>query len=104
MPTGRVQSRHYPQAKITHSTATVGTGSGEAVPADDYRSYLLLINDSANTIYLKFAEAAATNEGIRLDANGGSYEISAPNGNLDTRAINAIATGSSSTLLINKAR
>lgn len=96
-----VQSNRHLISRLTHSTATVGTSSGEAVAANTSRTYLILINDSANTIYLKLNDTAVMNEGIRLAANGGSYEMSVRNGNLDDRAINAIA-GSSSTLLITE--
>lgn len=105
--TGRtVPSRHHPQATLTHKTASVTESSTEVVAQDKYRSYLLLINDSPETIYIKFGATAAKNEGIRLDANGGSYECHAGKGNLDTQAVNAIALSGSParTLLITKAR
>lgn len=91
--------------QIAHSTATVGTTEDEAVAANPNRSYLLLINQHATQIiYLKFGGVAAVaNEGIRLNAAGGSLEISGRNGNLDTRAIRAVADGANTPLLISEA-
>lgn len=38
------------------------------------RRRVLFVNDSANTIYLAKGDVAAANKGIRLNANGGSFE------------------------------
>lgn len=83
----------------THTTATVTTASGEALAANTSRKYALLINDSDVTIYLKIGVAAVLNEGIRLNANGGSYELATALGNLATGAINAIHGGSGDKVL-----
>lgn len=44
--------------------------------ARERRSQLYIINDGANIIYLGFGNAAVTNRGIRLNANGGVYFVS----------------------------
>lgn len=78
---------------VTHSTLAVTTSSQTALAANANRKYALLANDSDTTIYVKIGAAAVANQGIRLNPNGGSYEISAAIGNLHTGAINAIHGG-----------
>lgn len=89
--------------ELAHNAVTVGTSTVAAAAANENRTYLLLINDSANTIWVKFGAAAVANEGIRLNANGGSFEMSSENGNLDTRACNALAGAINSELLVTEA-
>jgi len=85
---------------LTHAAVTVGAATTAALAANANRKYALLINDSDTAIYIKFHAAAVANQGIRLNASGGSYEMSAQQGNLDTRAINAISTGAGKVLLV----
>ena len=54
---------------------TVGVVNTLVAGANLDRSYLMLVNDSVNVVYLSFGVAAVLNMGIRLNANGGSYEI-----------------------------
>jgi hypothetical protein len=65
------------------------------------RFFMLFINDSDYAQYLKFGADAVLNESIRLNANGGSYEISASAGNLYTGAVNVIAA-TAGTLLVTE--
>lgn len=81
----------------------IGTDSTNVLDSNDTRIYLLLTNDSDEAIYIKFGAAAALNEGIRLNANGGSYEISPANANLYQGVINAICTSGSKKLLVCEA-
>ena len=60
------------------------------------------MNDSDSAIYLMIGAAAVANQGIRINANGGAYEMSAANGNLDTRAINAISAIAGKILLVTE--
>ena len=84
----------------THTTLNVTTNTQAALAANANRLYALLVNDSDTTIYIKIAAAAVANQGIRLNANGGSYEISKKLGNLNTGAINAIHGGSGNKVLL----
>jgi hypothetical protein len=86
----------------THTYATIGASTGVALAANASRKYALLINDSDSAIYLMFNASAVLNQGIRLNANGGSYEMSSANGNLDVRVINAISSGASKNLLVTE--
>jgi hypothetical protein len=84
----------------THSVATVTTVTGAALAANAARLYALLVNDSDTAIYIKLGAAAVANQGIRLGANGGSYEMSKKLGNLYTGAINAIHGGTGNKVLL----
>lgn len=85
---------------VTHTTVAIGVVSDAALAANANRKYALLVNDSDSVIYLKIGAAAVANAGIRLNASGGSYEMSAQYGNLDTRVINAISSGAGKVLLV----
>ena len=87
---------------LAHTTATIGASTGAALAANANRKYALLVNDSDAVIYLKIGAAAVLNQGIRLNANGGSYEMSAQYGNLDSRVINAISSSANNYLLITE--
>lgn len=84
----------------THTVATVTMASGEALAANGDREYALFINDSDTVIYLKLGATAVVNQGIRLNINGGSYEMSRAFGNLCQRVVNAIHGGSGDKLLL----
>jgi hypothetical protein len=68
---------------------SVDTASEEIVPANPDRVALILCNDHATqVIYLGLGTTAAVNQGIRLNAAGGSHRIDYFRG-----AVNGIATG-----------
>ena len=58
-----------------------------------HRKYLRLVNDSDQVIYIGLGTAALLSQGIRLNASGGSYEMSFKLGNLFMGAVNAIHGG-----------
>jgi hypothetical protein len=72
-------------------SATVTTADQEIVAVNPNRRYLLVQNDSDTTVYLSLNGAAVVGSGIRLNANGGSYEVNFTN--LYTGAVNAIHDG-----------
>lgn len=84
----------------THSEATVTTASGAALAANHSRRYALMINDSDTDIYIRLGETAVANEGIRINAGGGSYSISPVHGNMFLGAINAIHGGTGNKVLL----
>lgn len=86
--------------QLTHTAYNATTSTTEALAASTTRTYLLIINDSDTTVYLKFGAAAVLNQGIRLNANGGSAEFSPRNGNVDTRAVNVIHGGAGNKALL----
>ncbi len=75
-----------------HTEASVTATTAVALAANESRVYALFVNDSASTMYLRLGEAAIANEGIRLNANGGSFEMTQQQGNLYTGAVNVIGT------------
>jgi hypothetical protein len=85
-----------------HTAPTIGNTTTAALAANTSRLYALFINDSDETIYLKLGAAAVLNAGIRLNANGGSYEMSAGQGNLYTGVVNGICTSGGKKLLVTE--
>jgi len=85
---------------LTHTQPTIAATTTVALVANTSRRYALFENDSDEIIYIKIGAAAVLNQGIRLNASGGSYEMSAEIGNLDTRVVNAICTSGSKVLLV----
>jgi hypothetical protein len=73
-------------------SATVDTISSVVLAANPGRRYATLINDSDEVIYLALYDTAEMNKGIRLNAEGGSYEISFVNAY--TGPISAISSAS----------
>lgn len=72
-----------------HSVVTTaGAGSILALAANAARKGFLLVNDSDTVMYVNVVGGAAVvNQGIRINANGGSYEESVENGNMTALAI-----------------
>ena len=61
--------------RATHRTFTC-TATEQIVSDENLlRQYCLMVNDGDADIYLGLDMPAAANKGIRLNANGGSYEI-----------------------------
>jgi hypothetical protein len=87
---------------MTHSVVNVGIATTLVLAANPSRKYALIINDSDTVIYVKFGTTAILNSGIRLDANGGKYEMSALQGNLFTGEINAISSVDLKKLLVTE--
>ncbi len=87
----------------THTAPSAGNAvSAEILPANPERVYALIVNDSDTIVYLGLGVAAAMNEGIRLNAAGGSYEMSERLGNLFTGAVNAISSAAGKKLLVTE--
>lgn len=83
---------------------TTGTGSVVVLQANPHRHSVLLVNDSDTVIYLAKAPTAVLNAGIRLNANGGSYEdlMCGYDGSIYTGMYSAINAVGSKTLLVNE--
>ncbi len=91
-----------PSLTIAHTTAAM-TGSSAAVLATNQgRKYALIVNDGSESCYLNLGSTAVASEGIRINANGGNYEISRNWGNLYTGAINGITASGAVTLLVTE--
>mgnify|MGYP001589555120 CR=1 FL=1 len=84
----------------THTAVNMTTASGAALASNTSRLYALLVNDSDTTIWIKLGATAVANQGIRLNPNGGSYEMSKKLGNLYTGAINGIHASSGNKVIL----
>lgn len=92
-----------PQVVVSHSVVNVAITSTQVVAANTSRGFLLIENDSDTSLYCKIGVAAVVNEGIRINSNGGSFEMSRTNRNLDTRAVNCIHGGAGTkTMLVTE--
>lgn len=72
----------------------------EVVPNNPERRYCLLVNDSDATAYISLGSPAVANQGIRVNANGGSYEINLTNP--FSGPIYAISTGVTKRMMITE--
>ncbi|KKM96833.1 hypothetical protein LCGC14_1174140 [marine sediment metagenome] len=84
----------------THTEASATATTSAALAASDKRAYAMFQNDGDNDVYLRLGEAAIKNEGILINANGGSYEISDRLGNLFLGAVNCITASGTSVVLV----
>ena len=71
----------------THTKVDVVAGSVLLLAANANRKYALIVNDSVTDMYISLGTAAVPYRGIRINANGGSYEMSGQQGNLYRGAI-----------------
>ena len=69
----------YALRKINRLPVGVTTSSSLILPADEQRKFCVFVNDSNENIYLQLGLPAVLNEGIRISANGFSYEIDITN-------------------------
>ena len=85
-----------------HTAVTVGSSSTAVLSASETAAYRLMVNDSDEVIYINLGGTAAANTGIRLNASGGSYEMSVAGGNWFNGAITAICASGSKKLLVTQ--
>lgn len=78
--------------------ATVGAVTTEVVAANPSRMHLVLVNDSTQVMYLAFGADAVIGSGVRINASGGSYEMTPDN--LYCGAIDAICAGGQANMTI----
>lgn len=83
-----------------HTTASMTSSSATVLALNDDREYALFVNDGSATVYIKVGATAVANQGIRINANGGSYEMSRALGNLSDVAVNGITASGTATLLV----
>lgn len=82
-------------AQATTTSVTVGDTSTAVVASNGERIKVILINDSNETIYLAYGADAVANQGVRLNASGGSIVEGEFTG-----AINAICSSGSKNLTV----
>jgi hypothetical protein len=91
---------------IAHTALTCSTASQQALASRAARMYALLVNDSDTAIYAALSATstgvAAAATGIRINANGGSYEMGSGISNLYCGWIFAMSTTANKSLLITE--
>lgn len=83
------------------TVATVGTTSVQLLAATE-RAYAILVNDSDAKVFLGFGEAAVYGSGVRLNANGGCFEVNWTN--MWRGAINGISDGANKAVSLIEGR
>ena len=84
----------------TTGKISVGAVSTAVLAANANRIFAQFVNDSDEEIYLDLSDTAVMNEGIRLNANGGSFEIGSTN--LYTGAVTAISGVAAQNLTVSE--
>jgi len=87
-------------SSATSTKVSVGTTSTTVLSANPNRRLAVFVNDSDTEIYLSLSSTAVLNEGIRLNANGGLYEINLMN--LYTGEVSAISSADSKNLTVTE--
>ena len=78
LPVGVAEYNRF--SETTKSKVEVATSSAVTIlSAKGGRQYALIVNDGPNVVYLDLGPSAELEKGVRLNANGGSYEITSVN-------------------------
>ena len=85
-----------------HTAVSCAATSTVALALRGSRVAALFINNSTQTIWIAINQTAVANEGIRLNANGGSYFITDADGNLDRDVVNCIVASGTGTILVTE--
>lgn len=87
---------------MAHTTASMSSATGAVLAVNNDRKYALIVNDGSVDVYLNLGAAATANAGIRINANGGHYEITREAGNLTGVVINGITASGTATVLVTE--
>ena len=95
-PFGGASDPNLLDGTITKGNANVASASATTVlAANSARKYAAIVNNCNYDVYLDFSSTASKGWGIRLNKQGGSYEMTTEN--LARRVISAIASTSDGT-------
>ena len=96
-----LRNRYAGELSEDETTVTVGTSFGEVIGSDPDRLGLLIVNLSANTVYVGINNDVSTTNGIRLGATGGSVSFNVTDdGMLLPRTWFGLATGAGSNIYV----
>lgn len=85
----------------TENTVAVGVASTQVLGNDPERVSVVLVNLSANVIFIGFDAGVSATRGIRLTANGGQVSYNAREDyTLPIREVHALATAAASDLYV----
>ena len=85
---------------VTHTAVTVANATTAVAAANADRKWLLIVNNSDETIYLKLGAAAVLNQGIRINAAGGALELT--DRSLYLGAVNGICASGGKVALVSE--
>jgi len=88
----------FPITSVTNTEITVGSTSTNVLTGNSARLLATFVNNSDEDIYISFGGTAVQNAGIRLNANGGLYEIG--QSNLYVGLVSAICTSGGKSLTV----
>ena len=91
-----------PKITYAHTTASMTSSTAAVLALNDDREYALIVNDGSVDVYLKIGAVAIANQGIRINANGGSYEMNSALGNLSDVAVNGITVSGTATVIVTE--
>jgi len=87
-------------SSATTTKISVGSSDTQVLVANAARKFAVFVNDSDEAIYLDLSATAVMNEGIRLNAAGGAYEINLLN--LYTGEVSAICASGTKNLTVTE--
>jgi len=87
-------------ATATPTKISVGSSSSTILAANANRNFAVFVNDSDENIYISLSGTAVMNEGIRLNSNGGAYEINQTN--MYTGIIKGICSSGSKNITVTE--
>lgn len=90
----------YSSSSLTETATTTQAPSVLVLSANSSRTYARITNDSDTAIYIGTASTSSINEGIRLDADGGTFVINQDN--LYTGEFWATSSAASKNILITE--
>ena len=89
--------------KVTHTAITVATSATTLLNPNPSRRFMLLVNDSDTDIYVTLdGSVPVANTGVRINANGGSLDMSRLMGSVSVSAIRGINAVGNKTMLVTE--
>jgi hypothetical protein len=96
-----LRSRYKGELTEDETSVTVGTAVSTVIGSNPDRLGLLILNLSANTVYVSIENSVSATNGIRLGANGGSVALNVTDdGMIQTRTWYGLATGAGSSVYV----
>ena len=86
--------------KVLHRNIDLTTTQTQILRDNFLRKYVLFVNDSDAIAYLSLGVPAAANQGIRVNASGGSFELDSTN--MFAGRIYAISMGVTKRLMVTE--
>ena len=96
-----LRERYKGELTEDETSVTVGTAVSTVIGSNPDRLGLLILNLSANTVYVSIDNSVSATNGIRLGANGGSVSLNVTDdGMIQTRTWYGLAAGAGSSVYV----